>query len=74
MFIFVKPKKINNVNEFKIHAVFEHQGVKFEERYKTKKIFLASLKRTKHKFINAVDFNQMICIYPNNLKEYENGH
>lgn len=70
MFIHVKAKKVNKPDELKIHATFEYQGVKYEERYKTKKMFLYALKRTKNKFINAVDLNEMKTIYPHNLHLY----
>lgn len=74
MFISITPKKINDAKKITIFATFEHQGVKFEERYTSKKKFLYAVKRTKYKFVDAVDFNLMTCIYPHTLKEYENGH
>lgn len=73
MMVHVSPKKVNNVSELKISATFQHQGCKYEERYKTKGHFLNALKRKKDTFINAVDYNSMEVITRDTLGGYRNA-
>lgn len=55
-----------------VDATFMHKdGYKFRQVYRSKKSFLASLKRSKGiTFINAVDFNSMMVVKPETLGEY----
>lgn len=57
-----------------IDAVFLHEdGYKFNQVYASKRKFLSSLKRErKAVFLNAVDFDKQIVIYPSTLWDYRN--
>lgn len=70
MMVHIMPKKVNDVRELTISATFQHQGVRYEERYKTKGNFLAALKRKKDIFINAVDYKEMKVITRDTLSSY----
>lgn len=58
-----------------IHAVFKHEdGYKFEQVYagkNPKRSFLASVRRGKNvEFLNAIDTERHVVIYPNTLPDY----
>ncbi len=55
-----------------IDATFEHQqGYKFNIRYKTKGRFVSAVRNSRHcKFLNAVDYQNMSVIKPDNFEEY----
>lgn len=70
MMVHIQPKKVNSVADLKISATFQHQGCKYEERYKTKGHFLSALRRKKDMFINAVDLNEMCVVTRDTLSQY----
>lgn len=55
-----------------IDAVFLHEdGYRFNQVYVSKSKFLTSIKRTHNaQFLNAVDLDAQIIIYPSNLPDY----
>jgi hypothetical protein len=53
-----------------IRAVFEADGIKYEEVFISKKRFLSSISRRKDLFLHAVDIERGIIVYPSNLPEY----
>ncbi len=74
MMVHIMPKKVNDVKELTISATFQYQGVRYEERYRTKGNFLSALKRKKKDiFINAVDYKEMKVITRDTLMEYSKG-
>ncbi len=70
MMVHIQPKKVDRVSDLKIDATFQHQGVRYSERYKTKGHFLSALKRKKDIFINAVDLNEMCVVTRDTLASY----
>lgn len=55
-----------------IHAVFQHEdGYKFSQVYAKKSQFLRSLRHGKRvEFLNAMDTDRAVVIYPSTLPDY----
>lgn len=66
MLITIMPKKLNK--DYQISATFECQGVAYEERFNKKKHFLQKIRRTKDKFLCAVDYVAMSVIHPQDVE------
>lgn len=70
MMIHITPKKVNDMKELVISATFKHQGVAYEERYKSKGQFSKALKRKKDMFISLVDLKEMKVVRKDDLNKY----
>jgi len=70
MMVHIRPKKVNRSDELKIDATFQHQGVRYSERYKNKEAFKKALARKKDIFINLVDFNSIQVVHRDDLFHY----
>ena len=65
--IHVTPKRIKKIV---VEATFENKGIAYSERFDSKKKFSSYLKRTKDVFKNAVDYERMEVIRPDNVRSY----
>ncbi len=67
MMIYVRPKALKQIT---ISATFEHEGIAYEEKFSSRRRFLAYMKRTKDSFICAVDYQLNLVVNQFNLREY----
>lgn len=67
MMIHVTPKRLKAIV---VDATFENKGIAYSERFDSKKKFSSYLKRTKDVFKNAVDYERMEVIRPDNVRSY----
>ncbi len=51
MFIHITPKRLDT---YEVDATFEHQGIRYNAKYRKEGHFINALKKTKDKFIDAV--------------------
>ena len=65
--IHVTPKRLKKIA---VEATFENKGIAYNERFESKKKFCCYLKRTKNVFKNAVDYERMEVIRPDNVRSY----
>lgn len=67
MMIHVTPKRLKKIV---VEATFENKGIAYSERFESKKKFSSYLGRTKDVFKNAVDYERMEVIRPDNVRSY----
>ena len=67
MMIHVTPKRLKKIA---VEATFENKGIAYNERFESKNKFCSYLKRTKDTFKNAVDYERMEVIRPDNVRSY----
>ena len=65
--IHVTPKRLKKIV---VEATFENKGIAYSERFDSKNKFCSYLKRTKDVFKNAVDYERMEVIRPDNVRSY----
>ena len=65
MLINITPKKLDK--NYQISATFESYGVAYEERFNKMQHFMSKMRRTKDKFLCAVDYAEMKVIHPHDL-------
>ena len=63
----VTPKRLKKIV---VEATFENKGIAYSERFDSKKKFSSYYKRTKDVFKNAVDYERMEVIRPDNVRSY----
>ena len=68
MFINITPKKLDK--NYEVSATFEANGVPYEERFRKIHHFKSKVRRSRDKFINAVDYLNYKVIDSSNIKEY----
>ena len=66
MLIQITPKHIRK--GYEISATFEYQGCEYEERFNKMSHFMSKMKRTKDKFICAVDYGSMKILRPMDIQ------
>ena len=67
MMVHITPQRLKKIT---IEATFENKGIAYSERFESKKKFCSYLKRTKDAFKNAVDYERMEVIRPDNVRSY----
>ena len=67
MMVHITPKRLKKIV---VEATFENKGIAYSERFDSKKKFSSYLKRTKDVFKNAVDYERMEVIRPDNVRSY----
>ena len=67
MMVHITPKRLKKLV---VEATFENKGIAYSERFDSKKKFCSYLKRTKDVFKNAVDYERMEVIRPDNVRSY----
>ena len=65
--VHITPKRLKKIV---VEATFENKGIAYSERFDSKKKFSSYLKRTKDVFKNAVDYERMEVIRPDNVRSY----
>lgn len=70
MMIHITPKKINSKDKLPVSVTFSHQGVKYEERYKSKGYAINAIKRSKDMFVSLVDIDRMKVVRRDDLASY----
>ena len=68
MFIHITPKRLTK--DYEVSATFEANGVPYEERFRKVGHFKAKLRRSRDKFINAVNYKDYRVVDSSNIKEY----
>lgn len=68
MFIHVTPKKLDK--SYEVSATFEADGVPYEERFRKVHHFMSKVRRSRDKFISAVDYRNLTVIDKNNIRSY----
>ena len=67
MMVHITPKRLKKIV---VEATFENKGIAYSERFDSKKKFSSYLRRTKDVFKNAVDYERMEVIRPDNVRSY----
>ena len=67
MMVHITPKRLKKIV---VEATFENKGIAYSERFDSKKKFSSYLGRTKDVFKNAVDYERMEVIRPDNVRSY----
>ena len=60
------------VKNAQVEAVFEHEGVRYNQRFSNRSSFKAFFTKTEDRFLSGVDYALGVTIYPNNLEQYLN--
>lgn len=70
MMIHITPKKINSKDKLPISVTFKHQGVAYEQRYKSKGYAINAINKSKDMFVSLVDIERMRVVRRDDLASY----
>lgn len=68
MFIHVTPKRLHK--DYEVSATFEADGVPYEERFTKVSHFKSKVRRSRDKFISAVDYRNLKVVDKSNIQTY----
>lgn len=68
MFIHVTPKRLDK--SYEVSATFEADGVPYEERFRKVHHFKSKVRRSRDKFISAVDYRNLTVVDKSNIHTY----